>query len=108
MNLVFISLMLLTVIQQVVCGFSWPLLFSYIGRVLFLMRLIGSVIPIKVSLVFEGIHLFIVLLIIVMTGTSDDWVVTGLTVLFCALSALLQVIDNAFYLYVVEDEKEEE
>lgn len=107
MNLVFISLIGLTVVQVVVCGFTLPFIFSLVARVLFLLRLLGSVIPIKASLVLEGCHLFFVILPIIMNAGSDDWIGVLLTLLFCAGAALLYIIDNAMYLYVVEDDDDE-
>lgn len=107
MSLVFISLAVLTVLQVIVCGFTLPLIFSLSGRILFLMRLLGSVIPIKVSLILEGCHLFFVFLPILMNAGSDDWVNVLLTLLLCAGCSLLYIIDNAMFLYVVEDDDDD-
>ena len=73
------------------------------------MRLVGAVIPIKVSFALEVTNLFFVALGIVFAGEAGvDWPNVGLTVVFCGLASLLYWIDNAFYLYVVEDDNEEE
>ena len=47
MNWVFISLILISVGQTAVCGFGFTMLISYIGRLIFLLRRIGSVVPYK-------------------------------------------------------------
>lgn len=107
MSLVFISLIGVTVLQVVVCGFTFQLIFSLVARVLFLMRMLGSVIPIKVSLALEGVDLFFVILPVIMNAGTDDWVGLLLTLLFCAGAALLYIIDNAMFLYVVEDDDED-
>lgn len=111
MNWVFISVILLTFGQTFVCGFSLTMLISYIGRIVFLLRCIGSVVPYKVSLGFEAANLFFVLLGIIFSKSGVDWVGTSLTFLFCAVICLLYAIDDRFYLYVVvddEDNKEDE
>ncbi len=108
MNLVFISIIVLTVLQRVICGFSWLMFFSYIGRVIFLTRIIGAVVNYKVSLVFEGIHLAFILLSVVMSGIPQDWVPMLIDVGMCLAVAALIFIDNAFYLYVVEDDDAED
>lgn len=108
MNWVFINILLLSVGQTVLCGFSFPLLISFIGRAAFLLRLVGSVIPIKVSLGFEAADLFFVLLGIIFARGGHDWVNIAATLLFCALVAIHYLVDDSLYLYVVADEKEEE
>lgn len=108
MNLVFISVIVLSVLQWFVCGFSWALLLSYIGRLIFLSRLIGAVVPVKVSMGMEVAHLFFVFIGIIFSKGGNDWINIGLTVLFSALCCLLYFIDNAYYVYVVEDDDNEE
>lgn len=105
MNSVFISIIILTVLQRVICGFSWLMFFSYLGRVIFLTRIIGAVVNYKVSLVLEGIHLGFIALGIIMSGFPSNWVQVLLDVVCCLVVALLIVIDNAYYLYVVEDDE---
>ncbi len=108
MNLVFISIIALTVVQRILCGFSWLMFFSYIGRIIFLTRIIGAVVNYKVSLTFEGIHLAFVLLGLIMNGIPQDWITMLIDVGMCLAVAALVWIDNTFYLYVVEDDDEVE
>lgn len=108
MNLVFISIILVAVIQVFVCHMSFALLFGLIGRFLFLLRLLGTVIPVKVSMIFEGCDLFIVFIVLIFSKHGVDWTNIGLTALFSAITILLYFIDNKFYLYVVEDDNNEE
>lgn len=107
MNWVFISLVLLTVGQTTVCGFGFTMAISYIGRFIFLLRCVGSVVPYKVSVGCEAAHLFFTLLGIVFSKSGVDWIGTLLTLLFCAMSCLLYVVDDRFYLYVVVDDEDD-
>lgn len=108
MNLVFISVIAVSVLQTIVCGFSLPLIFSYAARIVFLTRIVGSVVPIKVSLALEACHLFFPVLGFIMQAGTNDWVGFLLNVLFCGIASLLYIIDNANYLYIVEDDEDEE
>lgn len=105
MGWVLISLLGLTVLQTAVCGFTFPLLFSYIGRVIFLLRMIGTVVPHKVSLVLEAVHLFLVFVGVIFTKSGVDWLGVLLTLLFCGAVCLVYFIDDKFYLYVEEEEE---
>lgn len=107
MNWVFISIIAVTVGQWATCGFSFALLLSIIGRLIFLARLVGSVVPIKTVTAFEAADLFFVLLGLIFTKAPINWVETILTIGFCAITWLLYIIDDRFYLYVVEDDEEE-
>jgi hypothetical protein len=108
MNWVFVSILALSIGQTAVCGFGWTLLISYIGRLLFLLRAFGTVVPYKVSLGFEAAHLFFVALGIIFTKGSVDWWGALLSTLFGIATCLLYLIDDRFYLYVVADDQEEE
>lgn len=108
MNWVFASLLLITAGQTAVCGFGFTMLISYIGRLIFLLRRIGSVVPYKVSVGFEAAHLFFTFLGIIFTKSSIDWVNVVFTLLFCSIVCLIYVVDDRFYLYVVVDDDEED
>ena len=107
MNLVFISIILATVTQRVLLGFSWLMIFSYIGRIIFLTRVIGAVVSYKVSCAFEAIHAGLVVLGIIMNGIPQDWPHVLIDLALCLFVVTMMFIDNALYLYVVEDEEEE-
>lgn len=104
MNWVFISLILATIGQTAVCGFGFTMFISYLGRLLFLLRCVGSVIPFRVSIGFEAAHLFFLALSLVFSKVQINWPNVLFTVLFTLLACLLYVIDDQFYLYVVADD----
>lgn len=104
MNLVFISVILLTILQPIICGASLPMLLSFIGRIIFLARIIGSVVPIRVCMIFEAAHLFFPVLGLIMNGGVKDWVGFLLNIAICGVVCLIYIIDNANYLYVFEDD----
>lgn len=108
MNWVFISLILLTVGQTAVCGFGFTMLISYVGRAIFLLRAVGTVVPFKVSVGFEAAHLFLMCVGIIFTKSGVDWLNALFTLLFCAAVCLLYIIDTQFYLYVVADDEDED
>lgn len=87
---------------------GYTMLISYIGRLIFLLRRIGSVVPYKVSVGFEAAHLFFTFLGIIFTKSGVDWVNVLFTLLFCAIVCMIYVIDDRFYLYVVVDDTDEE
>lgn len=72
------------------------------------MRRIGSIVPCKVSIGFEMAHMFFVVLGIVFTKGSIDWLGTLWALLFCLAICILYFIDDTFYLYVVTDENDHE
>lgn len=104
MGWVLISLLGVTVLQTVLCGFSFLLLLSFIGRGIFLLRRIGTVVPYKVSMALEAAHAFLLLVGVIFTKTGVDWVNVILTLLFCGITCLIYLIDDRFYLYVEVDE----
>ena len=106
MNLVFISIIVATILQRFIRGFSWLMILSYIGRAIFLTRAIGAVVNYKVSLAFEGVHLAFLALDFIMNGIPTNWPLVLFDALMCVLVAFLIFIDNAFYLYIVEDDDE--
>lgn len=108
MNWVFISIMGLTVLQTITCGFSFPLLVSILGRFVFLLRLVGAVVPVKVSLGFEAARFFFTCLAIIFSKNGVDWVNVVLSILFTAVVCGLYIIDERFYLYVVDDDVEDD
>lgn len=108
MNLVFSALLLLTGAHIWALGWSLGTLLSIIGRGVFLLRLLGSVPSIKISIGFEAGNLFLVGLSVIFTAGSVSLVSSLLTLASCALATLLYLIDEALYLYVVRDEDAEE
>lgn len=108
MNLVFGSVILVLVLQIAFAGFHLPLLLSLIGRVMFLLRMLGTVIPVKYCYYMEVGHLFFLFLNMVFKGAETDWLSLGLNIVGCALTALLYYIDDRHYLYIIEDDVEED
>ena len=108
MNLVFISAIVLSILQPIICGFSLPMLLSFIGRIVFLARIIGSVVPIKVCMIFEAAHLFFPVLGFIMNGGVKDWVSFLINIVICGVVCLIYIVDNATYLYVVEDDDKDD
>lgn len=106
---VFLSIIFLSVAQLFLCGLSWPLFLSLVGRALFLLRLGGTIVPYKVSKGFEAANLFFVCLGIIFSK-SGDWSMLFAMALCSATTCLFYFIDERYFLYVVvdEDEKEEE
>lgn len=88
-------------------GSALPCSSLYIGRLIFLLRRIGSVVPYKVSVGFEAAHLFFTFLGIIFTKSGVNWVNVLFTLLFCAIVCMIYVIDDRFYLYVVVDDTDE-
>lgn len=107
MNLVFGSIILLAVANLIVCHLSIGLFLGLIGRALFLFRLLGAVIPIKASIIMEGCNLFCVFIALIFNKGPVYWPTILASVGFSAATILLYFLDNRYYLYVVEDEKEE-
>lgn len=106
MNWVFTSIIINTVLQVSITHFRWTMLFSIVGRVLFLLRLVGCIIPSKVSMGFEIAHGFFIVLGIIFSKSELEWGSILLTALFCAITCLLYFIDDTFYLYITRDEEE--
>jgi hypothetical protein len=107
MNWVFSSLIVVTVAQTALCGFSFPLLLSYVGRAVFLLRAVVVVAPYRVSLALEAADLFAVAIWVVFSKSGVDWVAVGLTLVFGAVVSLLYILDDRLFLYVAVDEEEE-
>ena len=108
MNLVFASVLIIAVLQTALAGFHLPLLISYIGRMMFLCRMLGTVINVKYCYWMELAHLFFLFIGLVFNGSNTDWRSLLLNIAGCALTALLYFIDDKNYLYVVEDDVEED
>lgn len=107
MNWVSISLIVLSILQVIICGFSFPLLLCFIGRVIFLLRIVGITISVKVPIGLEIAALAIIAVGIVFDPSTVNWLNVLLMVIFSGVAMLLEIIDDKLYLYITEDDKEE-
>ena len=111
MNWVFISIIVCTALQLICCrGIKLAflsMLIMLIARALFLLRAQGIVFKTKPLCITE---LFIVgaqLVIGSISKAQYNWLIF---ILYCVLTAIVLVveyIDDKFYIYTVEDEKED-
>lgn len=111
MNWVFISILLVTVFQWLFThSMSWfflSFLVSLISRGLFLSRMIGASISASVLIKVE-LASIVLLLVCSVVGKSKDILDIIIYILLSIVSCLFMFIDDKFYLYIVEDDKEED
>jgi hypothetical protein len=108
MSWVLISIVVTTVLQWVLCGGSLAVLVVTIGRVIFITRVLGAMVNIKVSIGFEIAGAFLLVVWIIFTKSTVVWFDILFFVLLCGVSIFLQRLDDKLYLYVVEDMKEDD
>ena len=107
MLLVSISIILLTIIQTVICHFSFPIFITIVARLIFLSRTVGIVIPIKVSFGIEiaGVSLLLIWCILF---KHAYWLIIATYIITGAIVVLIEYADSLLYLYVVEDDNTDE
>jgi hypothetical protein len=107
MSRIFFGEVLITVLQWVFCGPSLPALVATLGRIVFLMRIVGAVVNFKISVGIEIAGVALLAVWLVFTKSVIDWKEVLLFVLFSGMSVLLQLADDRMYLYITEDDRDE-
>lgn len=111
MNLIFSSVLVITILQIVLCsGLKWRLLCRLvliICRVLFLMRAFGIVFKIKGMRIAELLNIGFQIVLGVLWPNNYSWVALIVFTLLDLLSMFLEWLDDKFYIYTVEDVKDE-
>lgn len=112
MNLVFSTVLVLSTIQLIIGKhLRWwfiLLITLVINRSLFLLRMKGIVVKVKPLVITDALMIFFE---IVLGVVSKKGINILLLILFTLLSiavVILEIIDDKFYVYKVEDEKTEE
>lgn len=96
------------ILEFFVCGVSLMTLFSILPRVLFCMRMAGTVVSMKTLATLEGVGLGVWIVwrgFIVRSLTIPKLIVFTLCV---AVSIIIYAYDTASFVYVVEDDKTEQ
>lgn len=109
MSWVFISVLLLTVLQFILChGLRWlfiSVILTLIARIMFMGRAIGAIVKVKNICILEGFSVGILVLINILSKHQTDWLKLLLFIIFTGLCCLIMFIDDALFLYVTEDEE---
>lgn len=109
MNAIIILLIIDTIIQLIVCHFSLWWLIALICRLLFCCRIIGATFKVKKLAIGECVAVGLMLVFDMMfSGDGMPWVRIGLYLLFTLIAIVLMYLDDILYVYVIEDEEEQD
>lgn len=109
MSVIIFLLLLVTISQAVLCHFSLWLIIVVIDRLLFTCRIVGATFKVKSLAISECVALSaMVLFNMLFAGDSFPWIRILLFALFSALSVMLMYIDDIWFVYVIEDDTEDE
>ncbi len=104
MKLIIATIMTVTGLQLLVCHFSLWWLLSLVARVLFTLRRIGAVIPIRRLIITECVGLALMFLFYVLFRKGDLPVMRMLlNTLFCVISFGIMIYDDVTYVYDTVD-----
>lgn len=111
MNWVFISIISCTLLQMIFCrGLKFAflsLLVMLIARVLFLLRSQGIVFKTKPLWITEAFVVGAQLVLGSISSSSYNWLVFLLYAVLTGVVVGVEFIDDKFYIYTVEDDKED-
>ena len=109
MGLTFVSTIIVTVLQTVLCGFSFWVFVDYIPVLLFCLRCVGATFKIKALCIVEALPLGLWVMWDFMFGGFDqDWP-RMLIFLGCVAVVIgIMVYENIFYVIVEKDERTED
>lgn len=101
-----IVIVILTIVQLVLCHFSFWWFLSLVARLLFLLRFMGVLLKTKYTFIMEGISIAI-MLIWRSIYHSQGWQLKNMliTVIITAICVLTVVIDDINYVYVIEEDE---
>lgn len=109
MGLTFVSVIVITILQTVLCGFSFWVFVDYIPVILFCLRCIGATFKIKTLCILEALPLGLWIIWDFMFGGFEyDW--THL-IIFAVANLLVGVIfiyEDMFYMIVEKDERSDD
>jgi hypothetical protein len=88
-------------------GFGFSIFIALIARILFMLRVVGKSIDIKVLIGFEIASLACILIIMVMAASLQKLTFLLACMGFSLVCSVIYIIDQKFYVYVTEDYKEE-
>lgn len=103
MSLGLVSIIILSILQLLL-SFGFSVFIQFIGRALFLSRLVGLVIKPKVSYGFEIAGVFIVLVSqFIFNNGPKNWRYIVITVAVSAIVMLIEFVHDRFNVYITED-----
>ena len=112
MSLVFISVIVVTIIQVILCHsvrwFLLSFLVSFIARTLFMGRLIGATVKVKALMITEAFSIGMLVLFNILSKSNINYIGLLLYILLSALCCLIMFIDDTFFLYITEDVENQE
>lgn len=111
MNWVFISIIAVTVLQLIATkGIKWAFI-SYlvmlIVRVMFLLRMQGIVFKTKPLWITEAFIVGMQFVLCTLFKDTANWLAFALYIVFTLIVIAIEFIDDKFYIYTVEDDKED-
>lgn len=109
MSVIIVLLIIDTIIQLLVCKFSLWWLICLICRALFCCRIIGATFKVKTLFKGEIVAVASMLLFhIIFKGNGFPWIRFLLFIVFTIVACFLEFLDDALYVYSVEDVENDE
>lgn len=109
MGLTFVSAIVVTVLQTVLCGFSFWCFVDYVPVLLFCLRCVGATFKIKTLCIVEAVPLGTWVIWDFMFGGFDlDWVKMIIFAVCVAAVCGIMLYEDAFYVIVEKDERIEQ
>ena len=107
MNVIIISIIVLTLAQVIICHFSLWWFIALIARIMFSLRIIGATFKVKHLAIVEGVALAICLLYnMLFRKGAVPWLRIGLFAVISLICVGLMFLDDLLYVYVIEDEED--
>lgn len=103
MSLGLISLLIISLLQ-LIFSFGFSVFIQFIGRALFLVRIVGLVLKPKISYGFEIAGLILVLVAqFIYNNGEKNWKYIIITILASCLVMLIEFVHDKLNVYVTED-----
>ena len=109
MSVIVFFILLFTIVQVVVCHFTFWWILALIARIIFSMRNFGIIVKTKYPIVMEGVAKAIMFVFYLMFNKdSFPWLRVGLNLLLTLLVIGIELLDGMLYVYDTVDYEEEE
>lgn len=107
MSVIIVLIIICTVLQLVVCHFTFWWILCCLARLLFSMRMIGATFKVRKLAILEGVSLGVMFLFyILFKGDNVPWLRVLFNILFSVICIGLMFIDDMLYVYTIEDVEE--
>lgn len=109
MSIIVFFIILFTIVQVIVCHFTFWWLLAVIARIIFSVRNFGIIVKTKYPIIMEGVAMATMFLFyLLFNKNSFPWARVGLNILLTLVVVAIELLDGMLYVYDTVDYEEED